>query len=106
MSVSFPQVRPVVWIHGHHLMLAGRTVRTLAGEQRAAVRLGFALHAPFPPRDTLRLLPTADQLLCGLLGTDGFVCLFFFFFFFCRDKEGRLVSLVECCRRRRRRRRR
>src|SRR5262245_535886 len=56
----------LVWVHDYQLMLTPLTVR----ERRAAARLAFFLHIPFPPFDLFRLLPWDRELLRGLLACD------------------------------------
>jgi trehalose 6-phosphate synthase len=56
----------VIWIHDYHLfplpaLLRARGVRN---------PIGFFLHIPFPPPETLALLPCAGALLRGVLAAD------------------------------------
>jgi len=55
-----------VWVQDYQLLLAGLAVR----ESRAAARLGFFLHIPFPSPDIFTRLPWREEILKGLLAYD------------------------------------
>ncbi|MFW6057587.1 MAG: trehalose-6-phosphate synthase, partial [Persicimonas sp.] len=56
-----------VWIHDCGLIHTGSMLRAAVPD---AKQLGFFLHLPFPPLDTLRRLATASQLVNALLDYD------------------------------------
>lgn len=56
----------LIWVHGHHLMLVGKELRTLG----LAHRLAFFLHIPFPPLSTLRRMPWHREVVDALLHFD------------------------------------
>ena len=55
-----------VWIHDFHLALVPGMLRAA----RPQMQIGFSWHAPWPPADTLRALPWAQELLDGILGAN------------------------------------
>lgn len=55
-----------VWVHDFHLMLVPELLRRL----RPDLAIGFFLHIPFPSSEVYRLLPTREEILRGLLGSD------------------------------------
>jgi trehalose 6-phosphate synthase/phosphatase len=55
-----------VWVHDFHLMLVPAALR----RRRPDVSIGFFLHVPFPSSEIYRLLPSREQVLRGLLGSD------------------------------------
>ena len=55
-----------LWVHDYHLMLVAGMVR----RRLPSARIGFFLHTPFPSAEVLRLLPSRERLLRGLLGAD------------------------------------
>lgn len=55
-----------VWVHDFHLMLVPGMLRAA----RRDLEIGFFLHTPFPSSEMYRLLPTRDQVLEGMLGSD------------------------------------
>lgn len=54
------------WVHDYHLMLAPEMIRL--GRPDATV--GFFWHIPWPAPEVFRVLPSARQLLRGVLGSD------------------------------------
>ena len=58
--------RPTVWVQDYHMMLVPEMVR--AGMPEA--RIGFFWHVPWPASEVFRILPSARDLLAGLLGAD------------------------------------
>ena len=58
--------RPTVWVQDYHTMLVPEMVR--AGMPEA--RIGFFWHVPWPASEVFRILPSARDLLAGLLGAD------------------------------------
>ncbi|MEX2324897.1 MAG: trehalose-6-phosphate synthase, partial [Nitriliruptoraceae bacterium] len=57
---------PTVWIQDYHLMLAPELVRNLVPD----CPVGFFLHTPFPPPESIARLPWRDALLAGVLAAD------------------------------------
>ena len=57
---------PTVWVQDYHMMLVPEMVR--AGMPEA--RIGFFWHVPWPASEVFRILPSARDLLAGLLGAD------------------------------------
>ena len=57
---------PRFWVHDYHLMLVPQALR--AGMPEA--RVGFFWHVPWPAPEVFRILPTARDLLRGVLGAD------------------------------------
>ncbi len=55
-----------IWVHDYHLMLVPRLLR----ERLPNATVGFFLHIPFPSFEILRLLPSREEVLEGLLGAD------------------------------------
>ena len=55
-----------VWVHDYHLQLVPMMLRAL----RPDVRIGFFLHAPFPPQELYMQIPWRRELVVGLLGAD------------------------------------
>jgi trehalose 6-phosphate synthase len=53
------------WIHDYHLMLAPALVR----RERPDAAIGFFWHIPWPAVDVLRVLPSARELVRGMLGS-------------------------------------
>ncbi|MFI7574140.1 trehalose-6-phosphate synthase [Micromonospora sp. NPDC049497] len=56
----------VVWVQDYHLQLVPGLLRDL----RPDLRIGFFLHAPFPPPELFMQLPRRAELLRGMLGAD------------------------------------
>jgi trehalose 6-phosphate synthase len=48
-----------IWIHDYHLFLAGQELRRLG----VGLPVGFFLHVPFPPSDTLSALPCHREVI-------------------------------------------
>lgn len=55
-----------VWIHDYQLMLLPSMLR----QRVPNARIGFFLHIPFPSSEVFRVLPVAEAILKGLLGSD------------------------------------
>ena len=56
----------LVWVHDYHLIPLGQELRSLGMRQP----IGFFLHIPFPPPDTLALIPCHLELLQALTAYD------------------------------------
>jgi trehalose 6-phosphate synthase/phosphatase len=56
----------MLWIHDYHLMLLPQLIR----EKRPRASIGFFLHIPFPSVEIFRLLPSREEILRGVLGSD------------------------------------
>jgi trehalose 6-phosphate synthase len=56
----------LVWVQDYHLQLVPGLLRAL----RPDLRIGFFLHAPFPPPELFMQLPRRVELLRGMLGAD------------------------------------
>ena len=57
---------PTVWVQDYHMMLVPEMVR--AGMPEA--RIGFFWHVPWPASEVFRILPSARDMVAGLLGAD------------------------------------
>ncbi|MDY6788259.1 MAG: bifunctional alpha,alpha-trehalose-phosphate synthase (UDP-forming)/trehalose-phosphatase [candidate division WOR-3 bacterium] len=55
-----------IWIHDYHLMLLPKMIR----ERTRNVKIGFFLHIPFPAYEMFSVLPSAEEIIEGLLGSD------------------------------------
>ncbi|MFQ5877437.1 MAG: bifunctional alpha,alpha-trehalose-phosphate synthase (UDP-forming)/trehalose-phosphatase [Acidobacteriota bacterium] len=55
-----------IWIHDYHLMLLPSLLR----QRLPDARIGFFLHIPFPASEVFRVLPVAQEILRGLLGSN------------------------------------
>lgn len=60
----------LVWVHDYHLMLLPEVLRSMIGNTRRNVRIGFFLHTPFPSSEVYRILPVREALLTGVLHCD------------------------------------
>ena len=57
---------PTFWVQDYHMMLVPETIRaSLPG-----ARIGFFWHVPWPASEVFRVLPSAEALLRGVLGSD------------------------------------
>ncbi|WP_028008171.1 alpha,alpha-trehalose-phosphate synthase (UDP-forming) [Solimonas flava] len=56
----------LVWVHDYHLLPFAETLREMGAQQK----LGFFLHIPFPVRELLTALPSADRLVRALMAYD------------------------------------
>ena len=56
----------LIWIHDFHLMLLPQMLRELNPE----LKIGFFLHIPFPVSETFKQLPSAKEILEGILAAD------------------------------------
>lgn len=56
----------LIWIQDYHLMLAPAVVR----KQNPQANVGFFCHIPFPHYEIFRILPTRQEILEGILGSD------------------------------------
>lgn len=59
-----------IWVHDYHLMLLPLLLRQQAQKRNISIRVGWFLHTPFPEKDTFALLPSATQILEGIIGAD------------------------------------
>ena len=57
---------PTFWVQDYHMMLVPETLR--AGMPDA--RIGFFWHVPWPASEVFRILPSARDLIRGMLGSD------------------------------------
>ena len=57
---------PTVWVQDYHMMLVPEMVR--AG--LPAARVGFFWHVPWPASEVFRIVPSARDLIAGVLGAD------------------------------------
>nr|ALE32750.1 trehalose-6-phosphate synthase 2 [Blattella germanica] len=82
-------VKPIIWVHDYHLLLASNWIRQAAEDADLKCKLGFFLHIPFPPWDIFRLFPWADEVLQGMMGNDviGF------------HIEDYCINFIDCCQR-------
>ena len=60
----------LVWIQDYHLMLLPELLRQRAREMKVSIRLGFFLHTPFPGEEFFTTLPSKNEILDGILGSD------------------------------------
>lgn len=60
----------MVWVHDYHLMLLPEMLRTMIGNSKRDVKIGFFLHTPFPSSEIYRVLPVREALLTGVLHCD------------------------------------
>ncbi|KAF5287616.1 hypothetical protein FQA39_LY15819 [Lamprigera yunnana] len=60
----------LVWIHDYHLLLAAIPIREAILDDVVNCKLGFFLHAQFPPWEIFVALPCADELVQGMLACD------------------------------------
>ncbi|WP_420456102.1 alpha,alpha-trehalose-phosphate synthase (UDP-forming) [Rubrivirga sp.] len=60
------ETAPTFWVQDYHMMLVPETLR--AGMPDA--RIGFFWHVPWPASEVFRILPSARDLLRGMLGSD------------------------------------
>ncbi|PAP78615.1 trehalose-6-phosphate synthase [Rubrivirga marina] len=58
--------QPTFWVQDYHMMLVPETIR--AGLPDA--RIGFFWHVPWPASEVFRILPSARDLLRGMLASD------------------------------------
>ncbi len=56
----------LIWVHDYHLIPLAEKLRA----QGLGNRIGYFLHAPFPPFETLRALPTFEQFVINMLAYD------------------------------------
>lgn len=59
-----------VWIHDYHLMLLPLYLREELGDTKLNVKIGFFLHTPFPDSSHWSAMPSNDQILRGILGSN------------------------------------
>ncbi len=57
---------PTIWVQDYHMMLVPEMIR--AGMPEA--RIGFFWHVPWPASEMFRVLPSARDVLAGLMGAD------------------------------------
>ena len=65
-ALSMSSSGDLFWIQDYHLMLVPALLRT----KRPKARIGWFCHIPWPPPDTLGILPWREEILEGLLGAD------------------------------------
>lgn len=56
----------LIWVHDYHLIPLAEKLRA----HGLGNRIGYFLHAPFPPFETLRALPTFEQFVTAMLAYD------------------------------------
>ncbi|KAM0673452.1 Trehalose-6-P synthase/phosphatase complex synthase subunit [Gurleya vavrai] len=57
----------IIWVHDYHLMLLPMMLRE---NIKKKIKIGFFLHTPFSGKDVFGMLPCADEILRGILGSD------------------------------------
>ena len=57
---------PTYWVQDYHMMLVPETLRA----SQPDARIGFFWHVPWPASEVFRVVPSADDLLRGMLGSD------------------------------------
>ena len=60
------QATDLIWVHDYHLIPLAERLRI----HKIRNRIGYFLHAPFPPFETLRALPNFDRFVTQLLEYD------------------------------------
>lgn len=65
-ALAAGEPQPTFWVQDYHMMLVPETIR--AGLPDA--RVGFFWHVPWPASEVLRILPSARDLLRGMLASD------------------------------------
>ena len=60
----------LVWIHDFHLMMVPGLLRQRLENKGIKARIGFFLHTPFPSEDFFTVLPSKNEILEGILGSD------------------------------------
>jgi trehalose 6-phosphate synthase len=60
----------LIWVHDYHLMLLPQMLRERADKFNINIRIGWFLHTPFPEQAVFRLLPSATEILEGIIGAD------------------------------------
>lgn len=63
------QEEDLIWVHDYHLMLLPRLLRERMAKKKRQACIGFSLHTPFPPPESLRVLPVAKDILEGILSS-------------------------------------
>jgi trehalose 6-phosphate synthase/phosphatase len=56
----------MVWVHDYHLMLLPSFLR----QAKPQMKIGFFFHTPFPSSEIYRVIPSRDELLCGVLSAN------------------------------------
>ena len=57
---------PTIWVQDYHMMLVPEMIRSGMPE----ARIGFFWHVPWPASEMFRVLPSARDVLAGLMGAD------------------------------------
>lgn len=57
----------IVWVHDYHLMLLPQMLRERVKKK---IKIGFFLHVPFSIPDVFGMLPVAEDIVRGILGSD------------------------------------
>lgn len=65
--VEIAQDGDMIWVHDYHLMLLPQMLRERVKKD---IRIGFFLHIPFSIPDVFGMLPVANDIIKGILGSD------------------------------------
>ncbi|RAO72475.1 uncharacterized protein BHQ10_008487 [Talaromyces amestolkiae] len=63
------QEEDLIWVHDYHLMLLPKLLRERMARKKRQACIGFSLHTPFPPSESLKVLPVAKDILEGMLSS-------------------------------------
>lgn len=63
------QEEDLIWVHDYHLMLLPKLLRERMAKKKRQACIGFSLHTPFPPSESLKVLPVAQDILEGTLSS-------------------------------------
>lgn len=63
------QEEDLIWVHDYHLMLLPKLLRERMAKKKRQACIGFSLHTPFPPSESLKVLPVAKDILEGTLSS-------------------------------------
>lgn len=63
------QEEDLIWVHDYHLMLLPKLLRERMAKKKRQACIGFSLHTPFPPSESLKVLPVAKDILQGMLSS-------------------------------------
>lgn len=63
------QEEDLIWVHDYHLMLLPKLLRERMAKKKRQACIGFSLHTPFPPSESLKVLPVAKDILQGTLSS-------------------------------------
>lgn len=64
--LALSEPRSTIWVHDYQLMLVPALIKAV----RLKAKIGFFLHIPFPSAEHFASIPSAKQLLGGVLGAD------------------------------------